>query len=83
MDYDHWLSEFIKDKREIAAFDQSGNSAVHTVKRYLDGNNHLWETAFTYTGRLVVRSGPIQPDGVSVDWGEWGTLHDVTIPRKR
>lgn len=83
IDYDEWLAEFTKDKKEIGTFDQSTTHAVHTVRRYLDGDNHIWEIAFTYTGRLVVRSGPIEPDGVSVKWGNWVTRHDVQIPRQR
>lgn len=81
MKYEEWLADFVKGKKEVAVFPDSGSYLVHTVHRYLDQSNQVWETAFTYTDRLVVRSGSIQPDGVTAKWGDWNTLHDVTLPK--
>lgn len=82
MKYEEWIREFIKGKKELPAPEASDKFAVHTTRRYVDYSGDLWETAITYTGRLVVRWGRIALDGVSVAWGEWITQHDVVVPEK-
>lgn len=77
MQYHDWLKDFTKDKKLVAEFDQSVVDAVHDVCRYLDNSGALWETAITYTGRLVMRDGSLDKDGVSILWNRWTTLHDV------
>ncbi len=54
--------------------------AVHSIERYIDNSNCVWETAITYTGRLVIHSGMIQEDGITFKLSEWKTLHEVKIP---
>ena len=80
--YSDWLAEFKMGKTEVATIERPDPTyAVHSMKRYLEGGHHLWETAITYTGRLVVRSGMIGPDGVTVTWGDWTTEHEVEFPK--
>ncbi len=78
--YQDWLKDFLSGKEEVTTFPDSGSYAVHTIHRYIDKKtNCLWETALTYTGRLVVRSGKIDHDGIKVSWSEWETKHDVKV----
>jgi len=82
--YEDWLAEFLKGKEEVPSLGTSDKFAVHSVHRYLDNDHHLlWEIAVTYTGRLLVRSGKIGPDGITVEWNEWVTRHDVELPKSR
>lgn len=79
--YDEWLRSFLEDKEQVPGSEQS-TYAVHTVQRYMDRNRRLWEMAFTYTDRVVTRSGAIQPDGVTVEWTDWTTQHEIKLPKK-
>lgn len=79
MKYEDWLVDFLKGKQEVPALEASDKFAVHSIRRYVDEEHQLWEIARTYTGRLVVRSGHIGPDGIAVEWGEWITRHDVEL----
>ncbi len=81
MDYAKWLDEFTKGKKQVAEFTQSDTFAVHSIRRFMDEKHHLWEIALTYTSKLVVRSGVIQSDGITVKWENWETRHDVDIRR--
>lgn len=83
MEYEQWLPEFTKDKKEVESFDLSNQHAVHSIRRFLDARNCLWEIALTYTGRLVTRRGCIESDGVTVDWEPWVTRHDVELPLRK
>lgn len=80
MTYDEWLAAFSAAKELVAEFPQSDGYAVHTVRRYIK-DRQIWDTAITYTGRLVVRSGVISEDGVTVAWEAWQTLHDVKVEK--
>ncbi len=80
--YDEWLKEFLSGKTEVPSIGSSDKFAFHSVRRFLEGNR-IWETAITYTGRLVIRSGQIGADGISVEWTEWTTRHDVEMPKDR
>lgn len=80
--FDEWLKEFARDKRLVATFQQSDTFAVYDIRRYGNLERSLWEIAYTYTDRLVMRSGKIRDDGVNVDWSEWQTLHEVEVPKK-
>ncbi len=66
---------------KIDSFPQSTTHAIHSITRYIDEIHILWETAQTYTGKLVVRSGPIEADGVTVNWSAWVTQDDVEMRR--
>jgi hypothetical protein len=80
MTFDDWLKDFTRDKREVGSADLSATHAIHTVRRFIDRESKMWEIAFTYTGRLVVRYGIIEgPDGVTITWSAWVTRHDVDI----
>ncbi len=78
--YEDWLREFISGKTEVPSSGSSDNFSVHSIRRFVEGRSKVWETAFTFTGRLVVRSGEIGTDGVTIEWGQWTTLHDVEVP---
>lgn len=79
--YADWLKEFTGDKRLV---DENAASpdAVYGLRRYLNDAGAIWETAFTYTSALVVRSGTIGEDGVSVSWQPWKTMHHVVVPKQ-
>jgi len=79
--YEDWFKEFISGKTEIPTSGLSDNLSVHTIRRFLEGKNKVWKIAFTFTGRLVVRSGEIGADGITIEWGQWNTLHDVEVPK--
>ena len=80
--FEDWVAEFSKDKTEVGGLEQSTLFAVHTIRRFLEKETLLWEIAFTYTGRLVVRSGLIDADGVTIKWTDWITHHDVDVHGK-
>jgi len=75
-----WYDNFTSTKKEVPSNDQSDDYAIHSIRRYV-GEEQLWEIAFTYTGRLVMRCGPIEPGGIKIKWGEWETLHHVILPK--
>lgn len=81
--YDEWLADFVKDKKEVATSGDLSSFALHDVRRYIDGKNHIWEIAFTFTGRLVIRSGVIAADGINIEWENWATRHDIEISKQR
>jgi len=89
MKYKDWLADFIISKKEVATFDLNDKFAIHSIIRYATSDQrpaterNLWETAITYTGRLVTRQGSIQDDGLTVKWEDWITQHDVEIPKTR
>ena len=78
-----WLEEFQRGKKLVAKFDQSSADAVHDICRYIDESGALWETAVTYTGRLVVRDGHLAKNGVTIEWNGWKTMHDVHVPKEK
>ena len=80
--YREWLCSFAKDKDHVGSGDLSSSYAIHSVQRYVDRQFHVWEIGLTYTDRLVVRSGPVGPDGVSIEWGGWKTQHHVQVPKQ-
>ena len=75
--YSDWLSKFVIGKREVPSPETNDTHAVHSVRRYVDASDGIWEIARTYTGRLVVRTGKIGTDGITVIWESWITEHDV------
>lgn len=78
--YPAWLKEFLKGKEEVPGNFESGAFALHSTRRYIDKkSNTVWETAITFTGRLVVREGKLGRDETQVKWGQWDTLHNVTV----
>ncbi len=77
--YSEWVAQFSRDKKEVPAPSERDKYAVHSVKRFIDTCGYLWETAITYTGRIVVRTGKVMANGTSVNWGDWKTEHDVEI----
>lgn len=81
--YEDWLKEFQVGKTEVPSSGSSDNLSVHSIRRFLDEKNTVWKIAFTFTGRLVVRSGEIGTDGVTIEWGQWTTLHDIEVPRDK
>lgn len=81
MDFEQWLADFSKDKKEVGTVHVS-TDAVHSVRRYLDKNNQLFEIGLTYTNVLVTRLGVIAEDGVTVGWSAWKTLHQVEMPKR-
>ena len=83
MRFESWLTEFLKDKREVPLPDQASTYAIHTIRRFIDKKNCVWEIAFTYTGRLVIRSGSIGADALTIKWGEWETDHEVELTETR
>lgn len=36
---------------------------------------------FTYTGKLLVRSGQTTSEGTTIEWKKWVTRHDVEMPK--
>lgn len=81
--FDEWLKDFVVGKRRVGSSGQLNEHAVHSVERYLDGDGLVWEFALTYTDRLVVRSGTVGKDGVTIEWGNWQTKHDVNVQGKQ
>jgi len=80
--FEGWLKEFLIGKTEVPTLELSDKFAVHSIRRFINGNHDsVWEIAFTYTGRLVCRKGHIGSDGVTVEWGEWVTKHDVALSK--
>lgn len=77
--YNDWLAELIQGKKEVPALETGEKYAIHSVRRYIDTRGNVWETAITYTGRLVVRTGKIGPDGINVTWEDWSTQHDIEV----
>lgn len=80
MKYADWLKDFVRDKRFVAILDQSTAEAVHDIHRYLDAQGRFWETAVTYTGKVVIRSGTTGSTVDTIDWDPWITLHDIEPP---
>lgn len=79
--FQQWLEEFLQGKKEIPVSDEK-HAAVHSVRCFSDSSGRLWEIAFTYTGRLVVRTGQVSRAGNNVSWEPWATQHDVEVPPK-
>lgn len=77
--FQDWLENFISDKREVPSPSSSNQFAIHSMRRFVGATDSVWEIAFTYTDRLVVRQGTIKADGVSVNWKPWATEHSVEI----
>lgn len=80
--FEEWLNGFLKDKKEINA-ESSPDIVAHDLRRFIDENSRIWEIAITYTDRLVVRQGAFEPDGVTVKWSHWNTMHEVKITKNR
>lgn len=81
--YQDWLKDFLAGKTEVPAPQTSDQLAIHSIRRFLESSNQVWEFGLTYTGRLVVRSGQIGADGISVQWTGWITQHDIEMPKTR
>lgn len=79
--YDDWLEAFLRGKSEVPSLKLSDQFAVHSIRRFLEGKDRVWEIAITYTDCLVVRSGQIGADGITVAWSEWATERDVEVPK--
>lgn len=77
MQYKYWARLFAKDKKLISTFELCHVDSIHTIKRYVDLDNRLWETAITYTNKIVVRRGLTDGDTGSIKWTAWETLHEV------
>ncbi len=77
MQYKYWVRTFAKDKKLIATFDLCHIDSIHTIKRYIDLDNRLWESAITFTNKIVFRWGLPAEDGASIYWNAWETLHEV------
>lgn len=78
--YSSWLEEFTKGKREVPSSPTSDQFGIRSLRRYVDAQDHIWETAITYTGRLVLRHGRLDADGISIEWEPWVTEHDIEVP---
>jgi len=78
--YSDWLREFTFGKREVPASPSNDQYGVRDLRRYVNKQGEVWETAVTYTGRLVLRSGTIGKDGISIEWQSWITEHDIELP---
>lgn len=76
MQYKYWLRLFNKDKKLISTYDICHVESVHSIRRYVDKDNRIWETAITYTNKIVVRRGLPEEAG-TIRWFEWETLHEV------
>jgi hypothetical protein len=81
--YDDWLNEFIAGKTEVPTLEHSDSFSVHSIRRFLEGEFKVWEIAITYTERLVVRSGEISDDGITIKWNHWVTLHEVRVSKSK
>jgi hypothetical protein len=79
--YDEWLKDFLLGKTEVPTLELSDKFAVHSIRRFLEDKDQIWEIAITYTGRLVVRLGHIGADGITVKWDDWVTKHEVEMPK--
>ncbi len=79
MKFTDWLRDFRRNKKYVGSIPQSSKDAVHTIDRYIDAEEQFWETGVTYTGRLVLRKGLLMADGITIDWEEWQTLHDIEV----
>lgn len=62
-----WCKEFTVGKTEISSAESSDYFSVHSRRRFLEGTSKIWELAITYTGRLVVRFGEIDSDGITIN----------------
>ena len=40
MDFDQWLADFTKDKKQVATLEQSDSFAVHSIRRYINDAPH-------------------------------------------
>lgn len=83
MKFNEWLHNFLKDKKEISVFSNGSTHSFQEIHQLVDTQGIYWEYALTYTGRIVVRSGKLQNDGVTFSWKDWITLHEVEIPTKK
>lgn len=81
MQFQEWFEAFVRGKVEVPASESYDQLAVHSLRRFVEGSDRIWEIAATYTGRLVIRSGQIQPDGLNVTWEHWKTEHGITMPK--
>jgi len=79
LEYKTWLKNFVAGKKEVPSNDHAGTHAVHSIRTFAD-DHQVWEIAFTYTGRVVLRFGLLQPAGTKMKWSTWQTLHDVELP---
>jgi hypothetical protein len=77
--YNEWQEDFAKGKQEVPSTETRDSSAVHSIRRWVDGSGNLLETALTYTGRLVLRKGEMAADGIEVVWNAWITMHEVKL----
>ncbi|MGZ3690749.1 MAG: hypothetical protein ACXVAX_04560 [Pseudobdellovibrio sp.] len=74
-----WLYEFADGKTEVPTPETSDLFSVHSKRRFIE-DKKIWEIAFTYTGRLVVRFGQVDSEGVNIEWNDWETQHDIEVP---
>ncbi len=79
--YYEWFTEFIVGKREVPVSETHDRFAAHSTRRFIDQAGDIWEIASTYTGRLIVRKGEVGNDGVTIQWQDWVTEHDVEMPK--
>jgi len=82
LEYQEWLKGFLVGKTEVPTLEFSDQFSVHSIRRFTASEGRVWEIAITYTGRLVLRSGQIEADGISIEWMQWMTQHDVLMPKK-
>lgn len=75
--YHAWLRDFCADKQLVGAIDPSDAFSIHSISRYVDQMDGLWEIGQTYTGRVVTRSGRMQDLDLEVCWTRWETMHHV------
>jgi hypothetical protein len=84
MKFTDWYVKFIQDKVEVATTPHASDHAIHSKQLFVcHANRSFWEIGRTYTDRLVIRSGLIGQDGITIDWQPWQTLHDIEIPASR
>ena len=79
--FKEWLSDFIVGKEEVTSFAPSNHDSIFSNRRFVDKDGRIWEIAFTYTGRVVVRSGLKDRD--TFHWTDWVTQHDIEVRQTR
>jgi hypothetical protein len=79
MIFSEWLKDFSRQKKYLGKIDQPITGTLYGIERYIDYQGALWEYGFTYTNRLVVRSGILDAKNRMVTWSEWQTQHHVII----
>ncbi len=78
MTFQDWFEDFVRDKQKLRKIVFEDHS-LQNVERYVDRQGRYWEFGFTFTRRLVLRSGSFMPETGTWQWSDWETRHDIVL----